>query len=205
MPSCMGSCDPNAQWKQLTLDGSIGKHTPSLGNRSCDPAICRQACCDDAKCQAWVLAVEGHIPDLSIALKGCNTWAPCCFLRFTQPNATELARLINTSFVVASGERSGMPAGPPPPAPPALPRPPKEQSWSPHLPVKCGGCTCGFGRTVQLADGTLVTPYSYVNASVATARYHRFGIREGKYVDCNTVFTAVMRWRLPSKVDDVEG
>ena len=57
-----------------------------------------------------------------------------------------------------------------------------------------GGCSCGFGRTVQLADGTLVTPYSYVNATVATDRYHRFGTREGKYVDCNTVFTAVMRW-----------
>eukprot|EP01050_Picozoa_sp_SAG11_P007001 SAG11_NODE_569_length_8458_cov_5.574231_4_plen_1120_part_00 len=198
MPSCLPPCAPSTQWKQLTLDGHPGALKPTLGNRSCDPAICRQACCDDPKCQAWVLAVEGHIPDLSIALKGCNTWAPCCFLRYTQPNATELQRMLNTTFFIASGERSGMPPGPPPPAPPALPLPPESQDWSPFLPVKCGGCACGFGRTVQLSDGTLVTPYSYVNASVASTRYHRFGTREAKYVDCNTVFMAVISWRLPA-------
>ena len=38
---------------------------------------------------------------------------------------------------------------------------------------------------------------------MASARYHRFGTREGKYVDCNTVFTAVMRWRLPAGSDDL--
>ena len=51
-----------------------------------------------------------------------------------------------------------------------------------------------MGRAVQLKDGTLVNPCnSYVNASVATARYHRFGTHEGNYVDCNTVFMAVTR------------
>ena len=143
-----------------------------------------------------MLLCEGHIPDLSIQLNGCNTWAPCCFLRFTQPTATELHALVNTSNVIASGERSGR-SVPPPPPPPVHPRPQPPQRWSPYLPLKCGGCACGWGRTVQLKDGTLVTPYSYVNASVATARYHRFGTHEGNYVDCNTVFMAVMRWRLP--------
>jgi hypothetical protein len=104
--------------------------------------------------------VEGHIPDLSISLAGCNTWAPCCFLRYTEPTPVELHKLLNTSFVIASGEKTGGRGGPPPPAPqPVLPRPQSPQAWSPYLPLKCGGCTCGFGRTVQLDDGTLVTPY----------------------------------------------
>ncbi len=44
---------------------------------------------------------------------------------------------------------------------------------------RCGRCGGGFGNTVQLADGTFVTAYSYRGSDTHT-------------------HTEIVRWRLPS-------
>jgi hypothetical protein len=65
-----------------------------------------------------------------------------------------------------------------------------------------GGCGCGFGRTVQLADGSLVSVYSKMNATEVNANS---AAAAGCQNDCPSLFSShleVVRWQLPSKHDD---
>ena len=113
-------------WRWAAVWGTIARQHVFGAQRqftppgdSCDPATCRQACCDDPVCVEWILS-SGWIDGLGhgkpcpagLCPWNCSDTAPCCWLRDLphdprlklQPATGKLAG------IVASGQRSGMPA-----------------------------------------------------------------------------------------------
>ena len=57
------------------------------------------------------------------------------------------------------------------------------------------GCMCGYGNTIQMADGSLLTPYSYTNMTEAPA----YDPDKAPYLPTRL---GIVHWRLPNKADD---
>jgi hypothetical protein len=178
---------------------------PSQVVPHCSPEDCRAACCANPRCESWFINIGGNA-----GVPGCDSVHPCCWL--LDGNVSRVGKDGTKINGVASGisvrKSSGGTAGkkPNPPPPPRKELPPPK--WDPYLPVLCGSTT-GFGNTIELPDGTLVTPYSFNNASFSTHLWDAFGPAQDGVGDCcGASQVAVMHWELPpaatvKKTDDM--
>ena len=140
---------------------------------------------------SWQINIGGNG-----GVPGCDSIRPCCWL--FKGNVSHH----DQSGAKLNGVASGFKRGPsqPQPVPPRreLPAP----SWDPYLPALCGS-TSGFGNTIELNDGTLVTPSSYDNASLSTGLWDSVGpSMDGIGDGCGASQVRVMRWRLPAPAGD---
>ena len=164
---------------------------PNAVEVHCSPEDCRNACCADPECESYTIDIGGNG-----GVPGCDSIRPCCWL--FKGNVSHH----DQSGAKLNGVASGFKRGPsqPQPIPPRreLPAP----SWDPYLPALCGS-TSGFGNTIETADGTLVTPSSYDNASLSTALWDSVGpSMDGIGDGCGASQVRVMRWRLPPPASD---